>query len=282
MVFHQAGPPRFHRSLQAAGTGRRRAVSRSGCARVHLARAAMMTFSSLGEAKVFAARKLARGVDRSARIVLIAPAPDGVEVLQPKSDRVENLVAVGANAIHAVQLCALSQGQILDRLSRLLLVQRWNVRRREAARVRPALVRAPTRRVLRRWCGSEKTSSARMPGMPEDDRRDSHPLSFTRRISGPVTDFSRPYSVARVPLRKGVVARSRNSRRCDSRARCCQKTAAPRPYMAARISASSSAGTWRCRRSCLSSSPRARATAHQIHQTTRAIEDRRAGASPAP
>ena len=42
------------------------------------------------------------GVDRAARLIPVAPASDGVEVLQSKADRIEDLVTIGARGVGAV------------------------------------------------------------------------------------------------------------------------------------------------------------------------------------
>ncbi len=86
-------------------------------------------FQLPGRRETLFARQLARGVDRSARIVLIPPAPDGVEVLQTKADRIENLVAVRAHGVRSMKLRALPQGQIFHCLL-VLLFQSRNVWRR--------------------------------------------------------------------------------------------------------------------------------------------------------
>ena len=47
-------------------------------------------------------------IDRSARIVLIPPATDGIEIFQPESDWVHDLVTVGADRISAVEFRSLA------------------------------------------------------------------------------------------------------------------------------------------------------------------------------
>jgi hypothetical protein len=71
----------------------------------------MMAFSSLGEEKCLPPGS-SPAVDLAAAVVLIAPAADGVEVLQAEADGVEDLVAVVAHGVGAMQLGALAQGQI--------------------------------------------------------------------------------------------------------------------------------------------------------------------------
>ncbi len=63
---------------------------------------------------MLAAGKFARRIDRASGIVLITPAPDGIEVLQAEPDGVEDFVAVGANGVRAMQFGALAQGQVRD------------------------------------------------------------------------------------------------------------------------------------------------------------------------
>ena len=46
----------------------------------------------LGRRKAFSTGDLAGGVDRATRIVLVAPASDGIEILQAKSNRIEDCV----------------------------------------------------------------------------------------------------------------------------------------------------------------------------------------------
>ena len=82
----------------------------------------------MGRRKAFSTGDLAGGVDRATRIVLVAPASDGIEILQAKSNRIEDLVAVGADGIRAVQLGALAQGEVGD-LRVVLFFQSGHVRR---------------------------------------------------------------------------------------------------------------------------------------------------------
>ena len=85
-------------------------------------------FQFFGARKTLSARQFARRINRLAIAVPVTPAPDGIEVLQTKPDRVEDLVAIGADGIRAVQLGALTQRQVRDcRL--VLLVQGRNIRR---------------------------------------------------------------------------------------------------------------------------------------------------------
>src|ERR1044071_2931728 len=77
---------------------------------------------------MFSTGKFPHGVDRSPGIITVAPAPYGIKVLETKTDRIEDFVAIGANGILAVKFGPLAQGQILDGLF-VLLIERGNVRR---------------------------------------------------------------------------------------------------------------------------------------------------------
>ena len=46
---------------------------------------------------MFSARKFARGINRPSGIIPDAPSPDGIKIFQAKANRIEDLVAVGAN-----------------------------------------------------------------------------------------------------------------------------------------------------------------------------------------
>src|ERR1043166_1352857 len=78
---------------------------------------------------MFSTRKFACGINRPSGIILVTPPPDGVEIFQSKTDGIENLVAIRASRILAMQFRALAQRQILDGLL-ILLFESWNVRRR--------------------------------------------------------------------------------------------------------------------------------------------------------
>ena len=77
-------------------------------------------FQLPGRRESLFARQLARSVDRSPRIVLIPPAPDGIEVLQTEADWIENLVAIRADGVRSMEFRTLAQGQIFNRLLVLL------------------------------------------------------------------------------------------------------------------------------------------------------------------
>ena len=66
------------------------------------------------------AEELARGVDLAAILVGIAPAADGIEILQRKPQRVELRMATGAIGTFAVRGKALTQGEVFLRCLRLL------------------------------------------------------------------------------------------------------------------------------------------------------------------
>ena len=53
----------------------------------------------MGRREVFSAREFARGIDRASRIVLLAPAPDGIVVLKTEADGIEDLVAIRAGGL---------------------------------------------------------------------------------------------------------------------------------------------------------------------------------------
>jgi hypothetical protein len=54
--------------------------------------------------KAFATRQLSRGVDRASGIILFTPAANRIEVLEAKSNRIQNLVTICARRIRAVLL----------------------------------------------------------------------------------------------------------------------------------------------------------------------------------
>ena len=63
---------------------------------------------------MFSARKLTRGVDRPSVIVLIPPASDGIEVLQAKSDGIENLTLRQRTELHRKDATCANCHKVLD------------------------------------------------------------------------------------------------------------------------------------------------------------------------
>ena len=126
----KADRQRPRRSLPTGGTARRPAVCRSGCGRSHRSRAAMIRLSSAGVPKRFASRQLAGGVDRAAGVVPVAPAPDGVEVLQAEADGVEDLVAVGAHRVGTMQSPCVDAASGWRSVCLVLFFQRRDIGRR--------------------------------------------------------------------------------------------------------------------------------------------------------
>src|SRR5258706_6840475 len=59
-------------------------------------------------AETATARQLAGGIDCATGVVDVAPAANGVEVLQTEADRIEHLVAIGAYGVGAMQPGALA------------------------------------------------------------------------------------------------------------------------------------------------------------------------------
>ena len=65
-------------------------------------------FQLFGRSEVFSTGKFARGINRPSGIILVAPPPDGVKILQAKADGIKDLVAIGASGILDVQFRALA------------------------------------------------------------------------------------------------------------------------------------------------------------------------------
>src|SRR5579862_2891233 len=73
-------------------------------------------FQFLRSAEAKAPRELAGGVDGAAGVVLVAPAPDGIEILQAEADGIQDLVAAGAGRIAPVEFGPLAERERRDLL----------------------------------------------------------------------------------------------------------------------------------------------------------------------
>ena len=149
----------------------------------------MMAFSSLGLEKRFPPGSSPAASIGSPLLVPVTPAPDGIEILQAKPDRVEHLMAIRADGIRAVQLGALAQGQVRDRRL-VLFFQGRNVRRGRRHMFPEHLFQHP-------HAAFDGTGAVGEGGRRENARHSQDPprlpsLSRTFRISGPVTVSSRP------------------------------------------------------------------------------------------
>ena len=84
-------------------------------------------FEILGRAEAFPSGEFTGRFNGPAGVVAIAPAANGIEVLQSKADGIEDLVAVGTHGFGSVKLGPLSQGQLGDRFL-ILLFQGGDIR----------------------------------------------------------------------------------------------------------------------------------------------------------